>query len=253
MSSLPRLHGNVDSFGPPSSGALAAKCNIQSRDGAACERQHVVHVSSMSADQTGLRRDACRRGTPSNIRAVRRVPRSSNRTLPSITRTLTYLDVIDPESPPRQDLQIISTTSGVTQASGSDGSIWTTVTAEPRAAHHLCREREHVFRQFRLEVGRLSGRDGEIPGVDEKVTCPQFDECCARNFSDGQPIGAGKGPGSAKVSCAAFAEARWAAPRSSGSGVTWPPARIATRWLPAMTWSMSAFTSHSGHGVGDDS
>jgi hypothetical protein len=72
---------------------------------------------------------------------------------------------------------------------------WTTIAAEPRAAHHLLREREYVFRQFRVEVGRLSGRDGEVPGVGEKVTCPQFDESGAGKFSDGQLVGAGEGLG----------------------------------------------------------
>lgn len=72
---------------------------------------------------------------------------------------------------------------------------WTTITAEPRAAHHLLREREYVFRQFRVEVGRLSGRDGEVPGVGEKVTYPQLDECGAGKFSDGQLVGAGMGLG----------------------------------------------------------
>jgi hypothetical protein len=72
---------------------------------------------------------------------------------------------------------------------------WTTITAEPRAAHHLRREREYVFRQFRVEVGRLSGRDCKVPGVGEEVTYPQLDECGAGNFSDGQLVGAGKGLG----------------------------------------------------------
>ena len=31
--------------------------------------------------------------------------------------------------------------------------------------------------------------------MDEKVTCPQLDECGARNLPDGQPIDAGKGQG----------------------------------------------------------
>lgn len=72
---------------------------------------------------------------------------------------------------------------------------WATITAEPGAAHHLLGEREYVFRQFRVEVGRLPGRDGEVPGVGEKVTCPQLDECGAGKFSDGQLVGVGKGLG----------------------------------------------------------
>ncbi len=47
-------------------------------------------------------------------------------------------------------------------------AVWKTIIAESRAAHHLLRERECVFRQFRVEVGRLSGRDGVVPGVGEK-------------------------------------------------------------------------------------
>jgi hypothetical protein len=74
-------------------------------------------------------------------------------------------------------------------------AIWTTITAEPRAAHHLLREREYEFRQFRIEVVRLSGRYGEVPGVDEKVTCPQLEECGTGNVSDGYLVGAGKALG----------------------------------------------------------
>jgi hypothetical protein len=55
--------------------------------------------------------------------------------------------------------------------------------------------RKRVFRQFRVEVGRLSGRDGEVPGVGKKVTCPQLNECGAGKFSEGQLVGAGKGLG----------------------------------------------------------
>ena len=38
-------------------------------------------------------------------------------------------------------------------AAGLLFTVWTTITAEPRAVHHLPREREYVFRQFRVEVG----------------------------------------------------------------------------------------------------
>ena len=75
---------------------------------------------------------------------------------------------------------------------------WTTITAEPTAAHYLLREREYAFRQLRVEVGRLFGRNGEVPGVGEKVTCPQLDECGSGKFSDGQLVGAGKGLGLSK-------------------------------------------------------
>ena len=84
---------------------------------------------------------------------------------------------------------------GALVAAGLFLTEWTTIAAEPRAAHHLLREREYVFRQFRVEVGRLSGRVGEVPGVGEKVTCPQLDEGGAGKYSDGQLVGAGKGLG----------------------------------------------------------
>jgi hypothetical protein len=128
---------------------------------------------------------------------------------------------------------------------------WTTITAEPRADHHLLREREYVFRQFRVEVGRLSGRDGEVPGVGEKVTCPQLDECGAGKFSDGQLVGAGKGLGRSEGLLRRLG-------RGAVGGV-----EVFGEWRYLATgslydslvarWSMRAFTSHSGHGVGDDS
>src|SRR6202044_3259582 len=68
----------------------------------------------------------------------------------------------------------------------------TTITAKPWATHHLLRELEHVCGQFRVEVGRLSGRDGKVPGMNENVTRPQLQECGAGDFSDGQLIGAGE-------------------------------------------------------------
>jgi hypothetical protein len=64
-------------------------------------------------------------------------------------------------------------------------TIWPAITAKPRAAHHLLREREDVFRQFGVEVSRLPGRDGKVPGVGEKITCAQLEECGAWNVSDG--------------------------------------------------------------------
>jgi hypothetical protein len=70
--------------------------------------------------------------------------------------------------------------------------VWAPITAKPRTAHHLIRERKYVFRQFRIEVSRLFGRRGEVPGVDEKVTRPQLDERGAGSLSYGQLVSAGK-------------------------------------------------------------
>ena len=92
--------------------------------------------------------------------------------------------------------------------------------------------------------GPRHGREGHFSKLDEYG---------AGEFSDRQLVGAGKGLGRSECLLRRLGRGEGAAPRSSGSGAAWPPARSTTRWFPAMTWPIRAFTSHSGQGVGEDS
>ena len=92
-----------------------------------------------------------------------------------------------------------------------------------------------MFRQFGVKVGRLTGRDCEIPSVDDKVTRPHLDECSAAKFSDWQLVGAGQGPGRSEDLLCRTGRGAVGGAEIFGSGAVWPPARTMTRWLPAMT------------------